>query len=255
MTELVELLVRGMLIGIGGAAAMDVWGLAARRAFGIQGLDYALLGRWIGHFFRGRFVHVRIAVADPIPGERPLGDRSLLDRRGIRHPARGHRWPWVGQRTDHRPSLHRRVRNDRGALVRDAARDGCRDRLRRSGFATLPATRRTASAWGRRPFSSLRDGRDVSTTTAVPAMCACPAGLPRPKPCSDQPVLRGFSTMYCRARSQAGARLAVTAGKHPFEPPPNVGDCNARGRPALPKVIIRRYEVTRSRASATCHRA
>jgi hypothetical protein len=52
---------------------MDAWALFARRAFDIQGLDYALLGRWIGHFPRRRFVHERIASAEPIRGERPLG--------------------------------------------------------------------------------------------------------------------------------------------------------------------------------------
>jgi hypothetical protein len=73
MTDGVELLTRGVLIGVGAAALMDAWALFARRAFGIRGLDYALLGRWIGHFPRRRFFHERLAAADPIRGERPLG--------------------------------------------------------------------------------------------------------------------------------------------------------------------------------------
>jgi hypothetical protein len=73
MTVSVDLLLRGVLIGLGGAALMDVWSLALRRGFGIPTLDYALLGRWIGHFPRGRFVHHRIAAAQPVAGERPLG--------------------------------------------------------------------------------------------------------------------------------------------------------------------------------------
>jgi hypothetical protein len=73
MNDVVELLVRGIAIGIGGAVLMDVWALVARVAFNVQGLDYALLGRWIGHIPRRRFVHERIAAADPVPGERPLG--------------------------------------------------------------------------------------------------------------------------------------------------------------------------------------
>jgi hypothetical protein len=73
MTEIVELLARGVLIGAGGAALMDAWAWFSRRAFNIQGLDYALLGRWIGHFPRGRFFHERIAAAEPIRGERLLG--------------------------------------------------------------------------------------------------------------------------------------------------------------------------------------
>ncbi len=68
-----EFLARGALIGLGGAALMDFWALIARRAFNIRGLDYAMLGRWIGHFPQGRFVHERIASAHPIRGERPLG--------------------------------------------------------------------------------------------------------------------------------------------------------------------------------------
>jgi hypothetical protein len=73
MNELVEILGRAIVVGIGGAALMDAWGLLARRALNIQGLDYALLGRWIGHFPRGRFFHERIAAATPVPGERALG--------------------------------------------------------------------------------------------------------------------------------------------------------------------------------------
>lgn len=73
MTGAVELVVRGVLVGAGGAGLMDAWGLLARRAFGIQGLDYALLGRWIGHLPRGRFFHARIASSEPVRGERLLG--------------------------------------------------------------------------------------------------------------------------------------------------------------------------------------
>lgn len=73
MSEGLELLARGVLIGAGGSALMDVWALVARRAFNVRGLDYAMLGRWIGHLPRGHFFHERIASTEPIPGERPLG--------------------------------------------------------------------------------------------------------------------------------------------------------------------------------------
>ncbi len=73
MSDVVELLTRSVLIGVGASALMDLWALFSRRALGIQGLDYALLGRWIGHFPQRRFFHERIAAADPIRGERPLG--------------------------------------------------------------------------------------------------------------------------------------------------------------------------------------
>ena len=73
MTDTVDVLTWGMLMGVGGAALMDVWSLLLRRGFSVPTLDYALLGRWIGHFPRGRFFHERIASAEPVAGERALG--------------------------------------------------------------------------------------------------------------------------------------------------------------------------------------
>jgi hypothetical protein len=73
MTDVVHLIATAVLIGVGGAVAMDVWSALLRRGFGIATLDYALLGRWIGHFPRGRFFHERIASADPVARERTLG--------------------------------------------------------------------------------------------------------------------------------------------------------------------------------------
>lgn len=73
MTDVLELLARGVLLGVAGAALMDAWAWFARRTFGVRGLDYALLGRWIGHATRGRLRHARIADATPVRGERSLG--------------------------------------------------------------------------------------------------------------------------------------------------------------------------------------
>ena len=73
MTTSVEILARATLIGVGGSAFIDLWSLALRRGLHIATLDYALLGRWIGHFRHGRFAHPRIAAASPVRGERPLG--------------------------------------------------------------------------------------------------------------------------------------------------------------------------------------
>jgi hypothetical protein len=73
MSDGVELVLRGVLIGVGASALMDVWSLLLRRWFGVPTLDYAMLGRWIGHFPRGHFLHERVASAAPIAGERLLG--------------------------------------------------------------------------------------------------------------------------------------------------------------------------------------
>jgi hypothetical protein len=73
MSQIAELLLLSVVLGVGGAALMDLWGVVARRAFGVQGLDYGLLGRWIAHMPRGRFVHSRISAAEAVRGERALG--------------------------------------------------------------------------------------------------------------------------------------------------------------------------------------
>ncbi len=46
---------RTLLIGIGATAVMDVWALLARRLFQVPTSNWALVGRWLGHFPRGKF--------------------------------------------------------------------------------------------------------------------------------------------------------------------------------------------------------
>jgi hypothetical protein len=67
-----EMLALAVLAGAGATLATDLWALLLR-ALGVAPLDWALVGRWIGHWFRGRFVHERIAMATPVTGERALG--------------------------------------------------------------------------------------------------------------------------------------------------------------------------------------
>lgn len=60
-------------IGVGATLVMDLWGIARKALFGLPPLDYALVGRWLGHMTRGRFRHERIAAAPAIAGERAIG--------------------------------------------------------------------------------------------------------------------------------------------------------------------------------------
>jgi len=69
----IDFLIAAVLIGCGATAVMDVWGIVKARLWGVASLDYALLGRWIGHMPRGRFAHRSIAAASPVTGERVLG--------------------------------------------------------------------------------------------------------------------------------------------------------------------------------------
>lgn len=67
-----ELLFRSVLIGVGATALMDLWAAVLRR-FGIQSLNFAFLGRWLGHLPDGQFLHASIAKAEPVRGELLLG--------------------------------------------------------------------------------------------------------------------------------------------------------------------------------------
>lgn len=67
-----ESIVRIVVIGAGATLVMDLWA-ALLRQLGIPSLNFALLGRWIGHLRHGRILHESIARADPIAGERVLG--------------------------------------------------------------------------------------------------------------------------------------------------------------------------------------
>ena len=73
MPDGLDLVARGIVMGIAGSALMDLWSAVLRRRFGIPTLDYRLLGRWIGHIPKGRFVHDRIASSPTVPGEQALG--------------------------------------------------------------------------------------------------------------------------------------------------------------------------------------
>jgi Protein of unknown function (DUF2938) len=64
---------QAVAIGVGATAVMDLLGATLKRLFGVPPLDYGMVGRWIGHFPRGRFVHPSIAQASPIRGERIIG--------------------------------------------------------------------------------------------------------------------------------------------------------------------------------------
>lgn len=60
------------LVGIGATALMDLWLLLLSR-LGVPGTSFAMVGRWVGHFARGRFAHAAVAKADPVPYELGLG--------------------------------------------------------------------------------------------------------------------------------------------------------------------------------------
>ncbi len=61
-----------ILVGIGATATMDVY-TSILNLFRIKTLDYRFVGRWIGHFFNGKFSHDSIVTASPVRLEQVIG--------------------------------------------------------------------------------------------------------------------------------------------------------------------------------------
>jgi Protein of unknown function (DUF2938) len=72
VSEAFEFVLRATLIGVGGTLVMDGWAFLLRH-FRIPSLNFALLGRWIGHLRQGHWMHANIAAATPVRREVLVG--------------------------------------------------------------------------------------------------------------------------------------------------------------------------------------
>lgn len=70
---MVELLWRGIIIGIGGTVLMDVWALFLYKVFRQAKPNWAPVGRWFWHLQHGKVFHDSIATAEPYAHEQALG--------------------------------------------------------------------------------------------------------------------------------------------------------------------------------------
>src|SRR5688500_7701995 len=68
-----EMWTTAIAMGIGATVATDAWAWLRRRLFGTPPPNWGLVGRWIGHFPRGRFRHDGIANSAAIKRERVIG--------------------------------------------------------------------------------------------------------------------------------------------------------------------------------------
>jgi len=68
-----EYLGHALVVGVGATAVMDIWGLVRHPLLGMPRMDYALLGRWVGHMAAGQFRHRAIGSSAPVRGERLVG--------------------------------------------------------------------------------------------------------------------------------------------------------------------------------------
>jgi DUF2938 family protein len=73
VNEALEVVIYAILIGIGASLVLDLWTAFLKRVFGIQGLSYPMVGRWLGHITKGRFVHDSIGKSEPVRGEVVIG--------------------------------------------------------------------------------------------------------------------------------------------------------------------------------------
>lgn len=67
------LLIDALLLGAGATAFMDIVALLQKRLLGIPSLNYAMVGRWLGHLPSGKLIHRPIGKSAPIQAEAALG--------------------------------------------------------------------------------------------------------------------------------------------------------------------------------------
>lgn len=73
MNAIVEMILAAVVMGIGATLVLDLWALIQKHFLGARTMSWKLVGRWVGHFPRGRFQHDDITAAAPVSGELALG--------------------------------------------------------------------------------------------------------------------------------------------------------------------------------------
>ena len=68
-----ELLLKGVAIGIGATVLMDVWAIVLWKVFRQGRPNWAPVGRWFWHLKNGTVFHDDISKAEPYSGELALG--------------------------------------------------------------------------------------------------------------------------------------------------------------------------------------
>lgn len=68
----IEEITKIILIGCGATLVMDIW-LAGLKRMGVPTMNFALIGRWVGHLRHRQFAHAAISKASPIAHETLLG--------------------------------------------------------------------------------------------------------------------------------------------------------------------------------------
>jgi len=67
-----EDLFAAVFIGVGATAVLDAW-LAVLRRLSVPTGSFALIGRWVAHMVRGKFIHASINKTQPVANELAIG--------------------------------------------------------------------------------------------------------------------------------------------------------------------------------------
>ena len=70
---MLDIVISGILIGIGGTLAMDIWAVILWKLFGQNQPNWAPVGRWFWHLKDGKVFHDSISGAEPYANEQALG--------------------------------------------------------------------------------------------------------------------------------------------------------------------------------------
>lgn len=72
MGDSTAMVVQVLVLGTGATLVMDLWSWLLRR-MGMATLDYAMLGRWCGHWFKGVWFHRSIQASAMVRAEKAWG--------------------------------------------------------------------------------------------------------------------------------------------------------------------------------------
>ena len=68
-----EIILAGLVIGVGGTVAMDAWALVLHKLADVPLPNWGNVGRWFGYIPQGTVFHKDISAAEALPNEVRLG--------------------------------------------------------------------------------------------------------------------------------------------------------------------------------------
>lgn len=64
-----EVVIKTLILGVFATVAIDIWATFSNRIFSFPRTNWAMVGRWLGHFPSGKFVHNPVSSASAVQYE------------------------------------------------------------------------------------------------------------------------------------------------------------------------------------------